>query len=92
MGKKEITKRIKKYTIYKRIIVISLIVVLCLFLGGFIFANNSIFTIVTYFLMIGIVIIAYLFPLNTTLSKNISVNDYSDILEYMSNIDTEMNK
>jgi len=42
--------------------------------------------------MIGITIIAYLFPLNTTLSKNISVNDYSDILEYMSNISNEMSK
>ena len=92
MGAKEIAKKIRKHTIYKTIIVVALIVDLCLFLVGFIFEKNSTFTIITYFLMIGITIIAYLFPLNATLSKNISVNDYSDILEYMSNISNEMSK
>ena len=92
MGAKEIEKKIRKHTICKKIIVGALIVALCLFLVGFIFENNSTITIITYFLMIGITIIAYLFPLNTTLSKNISVNDYSDILEYMSNISNEMSK
>ena len=92
MGAKEIAKKIRKHTIYKTIIVVALIVDLCLFLVGFIFEKNSTFTIIKYFLMIGITIIAYLFPLNATLSKNISVNDYSDILEYMSNISNEMSK
>ena len=92
MGAKEIAKKIRKHTIYKTIIVVALIVDLCLFLVGFIFEKNSTFTIITYFLIIGITIIAYLFPLNATLSKNISVNDYSDILEYMSNISNEMSK
>lgn len=92
MGAKEVAKKIRKHTISKMIIVIALIVVLCLFLVGFIFFINSTFTITTYFLMIGIVIIAYLFPLNTALSKNISVNDYLDILEYMSNMTDEMSK
>lgn len=69
MGAKEIEKKIRKHTICKKIIVGALIVALCLFLVGFIFENNSTITIITYFLMIGITIIAYLFP-----SKNEFLN------------------
>lgn len=90
MGTNEIAKKIRMHTVCKRIIIMALIIDMCLFIIGFFWGRNQTFTIVTYLLMLMIVVIAYLYPLNIALSKNMSTKDYPGILEYLGNISNEI--
>lgn len=90
MVTKEIEKTIRRHTICKFIIMIALIVTTLLFILSVLMGKNQTFIIVAYLMMMLIVVIAYAYPLDRTLSKNLDIDDYFVILDYLVSIPENM--
>lgn len=92
MEKCEIEKIIKKYTIKKYILIFALFGSCLFFIVSILFIKNQNISIIAYILLLLIVALAYLFPLNCKLSKNLSADDFHGILDYLIYIaDDQMN-
>lgn len=92
MEKCEIEKIIKNYTITKYILIFALFGSCLLFVVGILFLKNQNISIMAYIFMLLFVASAYLFPLNCKLSKNLTVDDFQGILDYLIDItDDQMN-
>lgn len=96
MTKEIIERKINNYTKRKLIIVsmlfISLIVmIICAIVNQIIKVNWIAYVaIISYFLMILMTIIAYKFNFNESLMKTIKIDDYKEILKYMSEIPNDI--
>ncbi len=90
MVTREIEKTIRRYTICKFIIMIALLVTTLLFILSVLVGKNQTFIIIAYLMMMLIVVIAYAFPLNRKLFKNVDIDDYFVILDYLESIPENM--
>lgn len=96
MTKEEIEKKINSYT-NKKIIIVSLmfiavfVLLVCVIVHIFIKTDLIAYVeIISYFFIVFMIIVAYNFNLNEPLMKTITIDDYKEILKYMSEIPNDI--
>ena len=96
MTKEEIEKKINSYT-NKKIIIVSLmfiavfVMLACVIVHIFIKTDLIAYVeIISYFFIVFMIIVAYNFNLNEPLMKTITIDDYKEILKYMSEIPNDI--